>query len=229
MPEKKAGFLEVTERLKMALDISSDVKLAAALGLKQSTWSTSKTRGTLPVGAIDALIERQGLNPEFIYNGTGRVMVEEDGHTWHDGFVKRLQHLTLETVEGLLVREGHTAKDIQAVAAGKKQPRMELLRDWRRISNVDLNWVINGDMSQSQSEEEQALLMLYRKATPERQKELLASLVVESTRNTPSKVTQKAGKQSLQVAGNLDTGSLSLGNTSVTQDEKPQGRKTKGR
>lgn len=229
MPEKTAGFLEVAERLKMALDISSDVKLAAALGLKQSTWSTSKTRGTLPIGAINALIEREGLNPEFIYKGTGRVMVEEDGHTWHDGFIKRLQQLTLETVEGLLVREGHTAKDIQAVAAGKKQPNMELLRDWRRISNVDLNWVISGDLPQGPTEEEQALLMLYRKATPERQKDLLASLVIESTRSTPSKVNQKAGKQSLQVAGNLATGSLSLGNTSNTQNEEPQGRKTTGR
>lgn len=229
MSDKNSRFLEVAERLKLALDLPSDLRLATALGMKQSTWSTSKTRGTLPTAAIDDLIEREGLNPEFIYNGTGNVMIEDDGHTWHDGFVKRLQHLNLETMQGLLVREGHKASDIKAVVAGKQQPTMELLRDWRRIGRMDLNWVINGDLAETPNDEEQALLLLYRKATPERQKELLATLVVESTRSAAPAVKQKAGKQSVQVAGNLDTGSLNLGNTTVTQDDKPQGRKSKGR
>ena len=229
MSDKSLGFMEMVKRLMAVMSVDSEVALAQLLGFKQNTWSMRKSRGSIPTDAIDALIASEGLNAEYVYKGTGRPYAEEDGHTWHDGFVKRLQHLKQGSVQDLLEREGHLAKDTKAVADGKNQPSVELLRDWRRISNVDLNWVINGDLSQGPTEEEQALLLLYRKATPERQKELLASLVVESTRNTPSKVTQKAGKQSLQVAGNLSTGSLSLGNTSVTQDEKPQGRKTKGR
>ena len=229
MSDKKDGFIAVVRRLLDVMGVENEVVLAQRLGFKQPTWSMRKTRGSLPVEAINRLIQEEGLNPEFIYNGTGNVMVEDDGHTWHDGFVKRLQHLNLETMQGLLVREGHKASDIKAVVAGKQQPTMELLRDWRRIGRMDLNWVINGDLAETPNDEEQALLLLYRKATPERQKELLATLVVESTRSAAPAVKQKAGKQSLQVAGNLDTGSLSLGNTSVTQDEKPQGRKTKGR
>ena len=229
MSDKNTRFLDVSSRLKSVLGVRSDLQLAKHLGMLQGTWSMNKTRGTLPTEAINALIAREGLNPEFIYNGTGNVMVEDDGHTWHDGFVKRLQHLNLETMQGLLVREGHKASDIKAVVAGKQQPTMELLRDWRRIGRVDLNWVINGDLAETPNDEEQALLLLYRKATPERQKELLATLVVESTRSAAPAVKQKAGKQSVQVAGNLDTGSLNLGNTTVTQDDKPQGRKSKGR
>lgn len=229
MSDKTQGVIEVLERLKVALNLPDEASLAPLLGMSRTALNNRKVRGSMPTGNIDALVEREGLNPEFIYNGTGNVMVEDDGHTWHDGFVKRLQHLNLETMQGLLVREGHKASDIKAVVAGKQQPTMELLRDWRRIGRMDLNWVINGDMAAMPSEEEQALLTLYRKATPERQKELLAALVVESTRSAAPAVKQKAGKQSVQVAGNLDTGSLNLGNTTVTQDDKPQGRKSKGR
>lgn len=228
MSDKNTRFLDVSSRLKSVLGVRSDLQLAKHLGMLQGTWSMNKTRGTLPTEAINALIAREGLNPEFIYNGTGNVMIEDDGHTWHDGFVKRLQHLNLETMQGLLVREGHKASDIKAVVAGKQQPTMELLRDWRRIGRVDLNWVINGDLAETPNDEEQALLLLYRKATPERQKELLATLVVESTRSAAPAVKQKAGKQSVQVAGNLDAGSLSLGST-TTHHEKPKTRKAKGR
>lgn len=229
MSDKTQGVIEVLERLKVALNLPDEASLAPLLGMSRTALNNRKVRGSMPAENIDALVEREGLNPEFIYNGTGNVMVEDDGHTWHDGFVKRLQHLNLETMQGLLVREGHKPSDIKAVAAGKQQPTMELLRDWRRIGRVDLNWVINGDLAETPSEEEQALLMLYRKAAPERQKELLAALVVESTRSQAPAIKQKSGKQSVQVAGNLDTGSLNLGNTTVTQDDKPQGRKTKGR
>lgn len=228
MSDKTQGVIEVLERLKVALNLPDEASLAPLLGMSRTALNNRKVRGSMPTGNIDALVEREGLNPEFIYNGTGNVMIEDDGHTWHDGFVKRLQHLNLETMQGLLVREGHKASDIKAVVAGKQQPTMELLRDWRRIGRMDLNWVINGDLAETPNDEEQALLLLYRKATPERQKELLATLVVESTRSAAPAVKQKAGKQSVQVAGNLDAGSLSLGNT-TTHHEKPKTRKAKGR
>ena len=209
MSDKKTRFLEITERLKQALQLPSDLRLAGSLGLKQSTWSTSKTRGSLPKVAIDALLEREGISPEYIYNGTGRVYLEDDGHSWHSGLVKRLQHLALPNTHALLVREGHKAADIKAAAAGKQAPSMELLRDWRRISNVDLNWVISGDATEQPNDEEQALLALYRKATPDRQKAILAALVVASTKfddDVPAqkpRIKQRAGAQSQQIAGDV--------------------------
>ena len=209
MSDKKDGFIAVVRRLLDVMGVENEVVLAQRLGFKQPTWSMRKTRGSLPVEAINRLIQEEGLNPEFIYNGTGNVMVEDDGHTWHDGFVKRLQHLNLETMQGLLVREGHKAADIKAAAAGKQAPSIELLRDWRRISNVDLNWVISGDAIEQPNDEEQALLALYRKATPERQKAILAALVVASTKfddDVPAqkpRIKQRAGAQSQQIAGDV--------------------------
>lgn len=209
MSDKIAGVIDVLMRLKAVMDTPDDAALAPMLGMSKTALNNRKMRGSLPKAAIDALLEREGISPEYIYNGTGRVYLEDDGHSWHSGLVKRLQHLALPNTHALLVREGHKAADIKAAAAGKQAPSMELLRDWRRISNVDLNWVISGDATEQPNDEEQALLALYRKATPDRQKAILAALVVASTKfddDVPAqkpRIKQRAGAQSQQIAGDV--------------------------
>jgi hypothetical protein len=69
--QKRLAFTAVTARLLRVLGIPSENQLAARLGMKQSTWSSRKTRGALPTVAIDRLIKQEQLNPAYVYEGRG--------------------------------------------------------------------------------------------------------------------------------------------------------------
>lgn len=158
-------FIETIERLKFVLEIPSDVQLAEKLGLKQSAWARRKARASLPKELIDALINSEGLNPEFIYDGIGPVHLDVDGESWASGFHKRIQQtIGLETYIGILVHEGHSKAALKAVAAGKQEPSAKLLRDIRRCLQVDMNWLICGDAEGALDRDERALIAAYRKA-----------------------------------------------------------------
>lgn len=163
MVDRNVGFSSVVGRLLLALDLPSESQLAAALGLKQSTWSTRKTRGSLPAEAIDALIERDQLNPEFIYRGTGPVHVDVDAGSWEASYRKRLKQCLVE-YRPVLVSQGHKAADLKATADGKKEALPALLRDMRRFLTVDLNWLLTGEIATEVTPEERALLSAYRNA-----------------------------------------------------------------
>lgn len=213
MSDKSIGIIDVLNRLKMVFNLPDEASLASLLGMSKSALNNRKRRDSMPTAAIDNLLNKEGINPEYIYKGTGRVTLENEGHTWQDGFLKRLQHLSIKTTQDLLIREGHTLKDIKAVLAGKQRPSIELLRDLQRITRIDLNWLINAEIAETPTQEEQALLQLYRKAGAERQKAVLASLIVadNTPQQQPQNIKQKAGKQSVQVAGDLQTQSINLG------------------
>lgn len=167
MTDKKNSFLTVTERLRMAIDVSSDVLLAERLGLKYSAWSMRKTRGTLPTQEIDALIEREDLNPEFIYKGTGPVHVPLDGVAWGQQFQTTLTAVLSPSDVGWLVREGHPKPMLTAVAAGKQPPSMALLRDLRKVLTVDLNALFCDEPTTALDSAEKALIDAYRSAPTE--------------------------------------------------------------
>lgn len=165
MSDKNSGFLAIANRLRTALDISSDALLAERLGLKYSAWSMRKSRGTLPTQEIDALINAEGLNPEFIYDGKGPVHLDVDGESWSDGFQKRLaQSLRLENYIGVLIPEGHSRAQLKSIATGKTEPPAKLLRDMRRCLALDLNWLVCGDTDAALDRDERALVAAYRKA-----------------------------------------------------------------
>ncbi|WP_310613046.1 hypothetical protein [Limnohabitans sp.] len=168
MVDKNVGFLGVADRLRLALDLPSEAQLAERLGMKQSAWSTRKTRGQLPTAEIDALISAEGLNPEFIYEGTGPVHLDVDGESWESGFRKRVeQSLGQSTYTDVLVREGHKKTDLKAALTGKQAPSAKLLRDMRRSLQLDMNWLICGDTDTALSRDERAVVDAYRSATKE--------------------------------------------------------------
>lgn len=166
MPDKNNGFQQVVDRLLMALDLPSELQLALALGLKQSTWSTRKTRNSLPREAIDSLIEREDLNPEFIYLGTGSVHIPVDGQAWGEAFQKALAAV-LKRDEGWLVREGYQKKELKAIATGKATltpaEAWRLVRDLRQVCKVDLNTFFCDEPASGLNGDESALVEAYRK------------------------------------------------------------------
>lgn len=168
--QEKTVFDGVCERLKLALDISSDVKLAEMLGLKQSAWARRKARLSLPKVEIDALIKREQLNPEFIYHGTGPVHVPVEGAAWGPRFQAKLA-AALEQEEGWLVREGYQNKTLKSIAAGKVPLSPDdvwpLLRDLRKVSKIDLNAFFADEPGSALSGEEAALVDAYRKTSKE--------------------------------------------------------------
>lgn len=200
MSDKNVGFLEVADRLRMALDLDSEQQLAARLGLKQSAWSTRKTRDSLPITKIDTLIQSEQLNPEFIYHGIGSVHLDIDAESWQAGFHKRLaQSLSLETYVGILVREGYKASQLKAVATGKAEPTAQLLRDLRRCLQLDLNWLVCGDSGAALTDYERSLLAGYRKADAPQQQAvglLLSAFAPTAPIPAPAKTTIKKKRHS---------------------------------
>lgn len=185
MNNEKKVFLDVAARLRLVLDLPSDAQLASSLGLKQSAWSTRKTRNNLPKEAIDALIEREQLNPEFIYYGIGSVHVPADDAAWGKTFQALLSR-ALKSEEGWLIRDGYQKTDLKAIAAGKapsswleaedpkaaasgkKQLPLEhvwmFVRDLRKVCKIDLNAFFCDEPGAALSSDEAALVEAYRKA-----------------------------------------------------------------
>ena len=180
--EKKMAFGEICDRLKLVLDLSSDVQLAEKLGLKQTAWAQRKSRNSLPTEAIDALIESECLNPEFIYEGNGPVHRDLNELDWEAIFWQRmsksLTQTSRDTMErdtaGRAEKERYTQAKLKGIAEGKYAPTPKerqgarylarLLRDMRRSLKIDLNWLLCGDVDTALNQEERALVTAYRKA-----------------------------------------------------------------
>lgn len=162
-------FVEVIDRLKLVLEISSDRELAPMLEIGYSTFTMRKTRNSLPIEQIDALIKKQQLNPEFIYHGTGSVHVPVEGAAWGPKFQAALA-VALEQEEGWLVREGYQKKTLKSIAAGKASLSPDdvwpLLRDLRKVCKIDLNAFFCDEPATLDSDE-MALVEAYRKASKE--------------------------------------------------------------
>ena len=175
-------FADVASRLRLVLDLSSDVQLAEKLGLKQSAWSTRKTRNNLPTEAIDELIESECLNPEFIYQGNGPVHRDLNELDWEAIFWQRMAKRLPQTSRNTMVRdtaerteeERYTQAQLKGIAEGKYAPTPKerqgarhlarFLRDMRRSLKTDLNWLICGDLDSALAADERALIEAYRKA-----------------------------------------------------------------
>ena len=167
MIDTKFAFLEVLSRLKLVLDLDDDAAVAVRLGLSKTAFNNRKLRGSLPTADIDALIEREQFNSEFIYHGTGSVHVPVDGAAWGPKFQAALA-AALEKEEGWLVREGYQKKTLKSIAAGKAKLSPDdvwpLIRDLRKVCKVDLNAFFADEPASALSSEEAALVDAYRKA-----------------------------------------------------------------
>jgi hypothetical protein len=180
MPDGNNAFAEVADRLKRSLNLVTDSDLGEALGFAAAAWNKRKMRGSLPAKEISELIEREGLNEEYIWKGVGPVHIAIDGEAWAEGFHKRLAStLSLETYRGTLVSQGYKDKDLKAVASGKQEPSPPLLRDMHRYLGIDLNWLICDEPSMSV--QEKGLIHNYRRAGEDGQR-LIDHTVVFATK-----------------------------------------------
>jgi len=180
MPDENNAFAEVTDRLKRALNLSTDVQLRDSLGFAATAWSNRKTRGSLPAKEISELIEKEGLNEDYIWKGEGPVHVAIDGEAWANGLTKRVASVLIhESYRGVLVSQGYKEKDLKAVAAGKQEPPMALLRDMHLHLGIDLNWLICDEPSMSV--QEKGLIHNYRRAGEDGQR-LIDHTVVFATK-----------------------------------------------
>jgi transcriptional regulator with XRE-family HTH domain len=153
MSDKPNGFMEVTDRLRLVLELSTEGQLAAKLGFSVAAWSQRKKRNSLPTREIDSLIAAEQLNPEFIYGGVGPIHVAIDTKAWKDVLTKKLAAiLQISVYENVLISNGYKPAFLKDVAAGKKLPTIELLRDMHDQLACDLNALICNERGVSPDE-----------------------------------------------------------------------------
>ena len=66
-----SSFDEIFRRFQSVTGTSTQQELADVLGIKQSTISESKKRGTVPPGWFLVLFEMRGVNPDWLKQGKG--------------------------------------------------------------------------------------------------------------------------------------------------------------
>lgn len=176
----KAEFEQVVERLKVALDVATEKDIAERLGFAQSAWATRKMRGSVPKVEINNLLKSEGINPEFIYNGTGNVHAIDDRDPWEASFGKRAEVMGLN--DGWLFSRGHGMKLIadllRPVPGTQVHSTLAVLRDARLVKQADLNWLFTAQtpaQADSLDRDETALIRAYRAATNEGQRYILQS------------------------------------------------------
>lgn len=73
------GWDAAYRRIQEALGVSTQMELAAALGVRQSSISDAKRRESIPADWQLALFEDHGLMPAWVRTGEGPMRVGEPG------------------------------------------------------------------------------------------------------------------------------------------------------
>lgn len=212
------NFQKVTDRLLLAVGIVKETELGEQLGLTQSAWSKRKMRDSLPTEQIDALIAQEGINPEYIYNGTGSVY---EGAGWAHEYKARAASLRL--AKAYLTPLGHAAATVDALIKMDANDSYKstaykfitALRDAYKINESDLTFLITGiDTHQADvgasttplSKAEQDLINAYQSATKQGQAFIRRAATMSTDKPKPVKTKQTAGAQSIQIIGSVKTG-----------------------
>ncbi len=66
-------FNAALNRIHQVAGTKTQVQLAAVLGIRQSSISDAKRRGSLPADWVLKMLERFGVNPEWLKNGHGDI------------------------------------------------------------------------------------------------------------------------------------------------------------
>lgn len=75
-------FDEVYERIKEAIDVKTQMELANALDIKQSSISDAKKRRAIPSEWLIKLYDRESLNPDWLRWGVGPVRLNKQDEGW---------------------------------------------------------------------------------------------------------------------------------------------------
>lgn len=207
------NFSDVAKRLMQVLEISTETKLAAACGLNQGAWARRKMRASVPIEAIDRLIEENELNPEFVYQGTGNVFRSLEGATWGELFAERAKQL--ERLKKYLTPMGHD----NAVKRLKKlnpddAALLHLLRDLDQGNMLDIRWLITDKLRQQDdyTNEEKEVIAAYRNA-PNTGKAFIrqaAGLVTTKTMTKPDRASKSSTPKPTRSAKNNQTATTQI-------------------
>lgn len=77
LEETEPSATAIIERLKAAIDISTDAELAALLGCSRTTISNWRSRNTVPLGRLRRLCKERGVPVDYLLSG--RLGWEADG------------------------------------------------------------------------------------------------------------------------------------------------------
>ena len=203
---KKADFLMVLVRLKLALACEEDAAVAARLGLSQTAFNNRKQRGSLPIDKINALIQNEKLNPRFIYQGLGTVHLDSDYLSWDLGFRKRIQtSINDDKRREALVRQGNDPEFVNAVIQGEQRPSPRLLRDIHVLLGVDINWLVLGEPHSCLNHRERHLIDTYRQASPAGQAFILKTVsMMEEATHEGVQIKQVGKSHFVQVGGAIN-------------------------
>jgi len=88
------GFDAIYTRICGELGIRTQVELAAALGIRQSSISDAKRRGAIPADWQLTLLETFGLNPTWLRTGQGpKCLVQTGSRIQPQGNIQQVQVL----------------------------------------------------------------------------------------------------------------------------------------
>ena len=80
-----SSFAEIYERISLATNCRTQVELAKALGIRQSSISDAKRRNSVPGDWLMKLFEKFGLNPDWLKRGVGPMYLRtEQGYIAQD-------------------------------------------------------------------------------------------------------------------------------------------------
>jgi hypothetical protein len=218
------SFQDVTDRLLLALGLKKETDLGAALGFTQSAWSVRKMRKSLPTGEIEALLKKERISPEYIYNGTGNVYEMDD---WAGEYKLRTAELRLAKLP--LTREmGYKEEVIDALINMDEKSKFKAnaytfitaLRDAFKMTELDITRLITGvdlqllpnSSAQIASSEEQAVLDAYRKASRQGKQFIYQAAGMVATPAAASKPSNRSIKIDGAVSGGtVNTGKITKG------------------
>jgi phage repressor protein C with HTH and peptisase S24 domain len=84
--EKVANFAEIFERIKLATNTRTQMEVADALEIRQSSISDAKRRNSVPAEWYMKLFESFGLSPDWLKKGAGPMFLRTDqGYAPVDG------------------------------------------------------------------------------------------------------------------------------------------------
>lgn len=76
-PSSTAEFEKIFDRIRGATGVRTQVEIADVLGIRQSSISDAKRRGSVPADWYMKLFENHGLNPDWLKYGKGPMYLKD--------------------------------------------------------------------------------------------------------------------------------------------------------
>ncbi len=121
-------FHQVYERIREATRARTQVELAKVLGIKQSSISDAKRRGSIPADWFLTLFEERGINPDWLKKGTGPVFLRTQHGYFSDSTMPEMQGDGLSvSVSGQSFRQVPLHEAVPGVADCSRLPVVDMI------------------------------------------------------------------------------------------------------